>query len=150
MIKKYWPYYLGIGALLYYFSRLKRTAENVKVNLANVSLKKGKGIALPIIKMDFEVINPTNTSINVNGVVGDAYVNGQFLATISNINKVSIPQYGQTIYSVEVKTGALDAVNAFLSLIKKGSGTKGIRITANLNVDVDGILYPISIDKVVI
>jgi LEA14-like dessication related protein len=150
MIKKYWPFLLGAGALLYYFSRLKRTAENVKVNLANVSLKKAKGLGLPIIKMDFEVINPTNTAINVNGVVGDAYVNGQFLATISNINKVSIPQYGTTIYSVEVKAGALDAINAFLNLIKKGSGTKGVRITANLNVDVDGILYPVNIDKVVI
>jgi len=150
MIKKYWPFLLGAGALLFYFSRLKRTAQNVKVNLANVSLKKGTGLSLPIIKMDFEIVNPTNTAINVNGVVGDAYVNGQFLATISNLNKVTIPQYGVIIYSVEVKTGAVDALNAFLSLIKKGSGTKGLRITADLNVDVDGILYPVNIDKVVI
>jgi LEA14-like dessication related protein len=150
MIKKYWPYLLGAGALLYYFSRLKRTAQNVKVNLANVSLKKGKGISLPVIKMDFEIINPTNTPINVNGVVGDAYVNGQFLATISNVNKVTLPQYGTTIYSVEIKTGAFDAASAFLNLVKKGSGTKGLRITADLNVDVDGIFYPVKIDKVVL
>lgn len=150
MIKKYWPYFLGAGALLYYFSRLKRTAENVKVNLANVSLKKGSGLSLPIIKMDFEIVNPTNTAINVNGVVGDAYVNGQFLATISNLNKVTIPQYGVTIYSVEVKAGAIDAFTAFLNLVKKGAKTKGIRLTANLNVDVDGIMYPVDIDKVVI
>jgi len=147
MIKKYWPYLLGGGLLLYYFTKLKKASSSIKVNLVDLNLSRGTGLNLPTLTMKFEIINPTNTTVNVLGVVGDVYLNDQFIATVSNLNTIQIPANNTIIYPVDVKASALDAIPAIINLIKtKGTG-QGFRVKANLNINVDDILYPIDIDR---
>jgi len=147
MIKKYWPYLLGGGLLLYYFTKLKKASSSIKVNLVDLNLSRGTGLNLPTLTMKFEIINPTNTTVNVLGVVGDVYLNDQFIATVSNLNTIQIPANNTIIYPVDVKASALDAIPAIINLIKtKGTG-QGLRVKANLNINVDDILYPIDIDR---
>lgn len=150
-MKNYGKYLLGalvVGAL-YYFAKLKKTADVIKVNLANVKLKKGSGLSLPTIVMSFDIQNPTNNPVNVKGVVGDVYINGQYVANVSNLNQVKIPANGSTIYSVDVKAGISDTISTLISLLKKKKAgeSKGVTITANLNVNVDDILYPVDINR---
>jgi LEA14-like dessication related protein len=150
MIKKYWPYLLGGGLLIYYFTKLKKASASIKVNLIDLKLSRGTGLNLPTLTMKFEIINPTNTTVNVLGVVGDVYLNDQFIATVSNLDKIQIPGNDKIDYSIDVKASALDAIPAIINLIKtKGTG-QGLRVKANLNVNVDDILFPVDIDKKVI
>jgi len=150
MIKKYWPYLLGGGLILYYFTKLKSASNSIKVNLVDLKLSRGFGLNLPTLTMKFEIINPTNTNVNVLGVVGDVYLNDQFIATVSNLNKIQIPANDKIIYPVDVKASALDAIPAIINLIKtKGTG-QGLRVKANLNVNVDDILFPVDIDRKVL
>jgi LEA14-like dessication related protein len=151
-MKKYWPYLLGAGLVAWYFSKLKKASESIKVNLSDIKLKKGKGLSLPILELNFDILNPTGTTVNVLGVTGDVYVNDQYLSNVSNLNAVQIPSNGSIVYTVDVKTSAIDAFNSVISLIKakKEGKSKGLYLKANLDVNVDGILYPITIDRKVI
>ena len=144
-------YLLGAAAVAaaYYFFRLKRAGENIKVNLANVSIRKGSGLSLPTIKIDFEVQNPTNMPVSLKGVVGDVYINGQYLANVSNLSNIQIKPNASTIYSVDVKAGLTDAISTVINLLKKKSaGEKtGLTMTADLNVNVNDVLFPVSINR---
>jgi LEA14-like dessication related protein len=150
MIKKYWPFLLGGGIALWYFTKLKKASDAIKVNLANLKLSKGSGLSLPSLRMDFQIQNPTNTTVNVLGIVGDIYINGEYVANVSNLNKVQIPANGDIIYPVTVKASILDALPAILNLVKTRGQGQGLQVKASLNVNVDNILYPIDIDRKVI
>jgi LEA14-like dessication related protein len=150
MIKKYWPFLLGGGLLLYYFTKLKSASESIRVNLINLKLSRGTGLNLPTLTMIFEIVNPTNTTVNLLGIVGDVYVNNEYIANVSNLDKVEIPGNNKIIYPVDIKTSVLDAIPALLNLIKnKGTG-QGVNVKASLNVNIDNILYPVEVDRKVI
>lgn len=139
----------GVIAAAYYFFRLKRTGQNIKVNLANVSLRRSSGLSLPTVRMDFEIQNPTNGTANIKGVVGDVYINGQYLANVSNLTTTQVKPNSSTIYSVDVKAGITDTITTLISLLsKKNAGSpKGVNFTADLNVNVNDILFPVKIDR---
>lgn len=143
-MKKYIPILIAGGLAALYFLRLKKTSEAIKINLSNVNIKKPKGLKLPTIVLQFSILNPTNNPINILGIVGDVYINNTFLASVSNLNKVIVNANTETIYSVDVNTTILDAVTNIVSLIKNG---KTINLTANMNINVDNILYPVNIDR---
>lgn len=138
-----------IGGAIFYFSRLKSTGENLKVNLSNVSIKSSKGLNLPKIILTFELINVTNTSINLNAIVGDVYVNGSFLATINNLDRVIIGAKSKTNLNVELQTSILDAGSIVKDLIFQ-KGKRSLNFTADIKLNVNGILLPIKINKTVL
>ena len=145
-MKIYFPIILGVAAVgaLYYFSRLKRASDTIKVFLSSISIGKPSGLSLPTLVMKFTVQNPTNVPVNLLGITGDVYANGKFLANVTNLNKVVIQPNAETIYPVEVKASIFDAATTVLSLLKKGSG---LTISADMNVNVDNILYPVSVNR---
>lgn len=143
-MRKYLPFLIAGGLAALYFLRLKNTSDKIKINLSNVTIKKQKGFKLPTIVLQFSVLNVTNFAINVLGIVGDVYVNGTFLASVSNLNKTIVNPNSETIISVNVNTTIFDAITNAVSLIKNG---KTINLTANMNVNVDNILYPVNIDR---
>ena len=61
--KSLFPIILVLGAAIYYFTRLKVTGDNLKVNLAYIALKKGSGLSLPKIILTFNVQNVTNNTV---------------------------------------------------------------------------------------
>lgn len=145
-MKKYFPYIFGAAAIgaLYYFMRLKKASDTIKVFLSGISIAKPSGLALPTLVLKFTIQNPTNVPVNVLGITGDVYANNNFLANVSNLNKVIIQPNAETIYPVEVKASLFDAASTVLSLLKKDSG---LTVTAEMNVNVDDILYPVSINR---
>jgi len=137
-------YIIGAVAALWYFFRLNKASTSAKINLVNLKLKKSSGISLPTIVMDFSIQNPTNFPINALGIVGDVYLNGSFLSSVVNLNKVTIAARSETIYPVEVRTNIMDAITNISALIKDN---KNIRVTAEMNVNIDNILYPFKVDR---
>lgn len=136
---------LGIG-VIYYFGRLKVAGENLKVNLKNISTKKSSGLSLPKIILDFEIQNVTNNSFVINGIVGDVYVNNNYLANISNLIPAKISAKSIISYPVTLQTSVLDALPIVRELIK-AKGKRNLNITADLSLNVNNILVPYKIEK---
>lgn len=140
---------VGVAAL-YYFSKLKIAGENLKVNLKNISLgKSGGGLSLPKIILTFEIQNVTNSSLNINGIVGDIYVNGSYLANVSNLKTMAILPKSVLTYPVEIQTSFLDAVPLIKDLLLK-KGKRTIKVTGDLTLNVNDILLPYKIEKTII
>jgi LEA14-like dessication related protein len=140
------PFIIGGGLLAFYY--LRRAGENLKVNLTGVSVKKASGLSLPYLLLKFNIQNVTNTFLNINGIVGDIYINDEYFANVSNLNKVVVPANGSLIYEVKVDAGVLDTITNLISLITKK--TKKIKITGNLSMNVNGIILPITISRVIV
>lgn len=148
MLKKYFPFLLGGGLIAYYFYQLKSAGDNIKVNLASVGITKGKGLSLPYVLLKFNIQNITNAIIDVNGIVGDIYINGQYFANVSNLNKVIVPRKGSIIYEVKVQAGILDVFSVLNDFIKKK--TKKLIVTGDLKINANNIIIPISINRTII
>jgi len=145
----YFPILLVLGAAAYYFLRLKTTGENLKVNLKNISTRKSSGLSLPKIVLSFDIQNVTNFPVNLNAIVGDVFVNGSYLANINNLNKTVIMPLSSTILEVELQTSILDAAPIIKDLILK-TGKRNLKVTADLKLNVNGILLPLKIDKTIL
>ena len=142
---------VAIGAAaIYYFSKLKIAGENLKVNLKTISLsKKTSGLTLPKIILTFEIQNITNSSLNINGLVGDVYINGTYLANVSNLKPMAILPNSILNYPVEIQASFLDAVPLLKDLIFK-KGKRTIKVTGDLTMNVNNILIPYKIEKTII
>jgi len=143
----YFPIILIAAAAIYYFSKLKLTGENLKVNLFNIATKSTKGfLSLPRVILIFQVQNITNNLLSVNGIVGDIFVNGTYFANVNNLAQNIVLPLSTTFIEVEVQAGILDVfpvVKDFLS----NKGKKSFLVTGNLTLNVNGIIVPIKIEK---
>lgn len=148
MFKKYLPIILGGGLVAYYFYKLKSAGDNIKVNLSSISVQKGKGFSLPYLMLKFNVQNITSAIVSINGIVGDIYLNDQYFANVSNLNKVLVPRNGSVIYEVKVQAGLLDVVSNLKAFLKDKK--KKLVISADLKMNINDIIIPIKIDKKVI
>ena len=151
MNNKYLFPILAVGAAaFYYFKKLKIAGDNLKVNLKTISLsKKSSGLSLPKIILTFEIQNITNSSLNINGLVGDIYINGTYLANVSNLKAMAILPNSALNYPVEIQATFLDAVPLLKDLIFK-KGKRTINVTDNLKMNVNNILIPYKIEKTII
>jgi LEA14-like dessication related protein len=147
--KSIFPILLIVGGAIYYFSRLKVTGENLKVNLKNLGIKKGSGLSLPKINLTFDIQNITNNTVNLYGIVGDIYVNGSYLANINNLTPTYIKPLSTTILEVQLNTSILDAAPIIKDLITT-TGKRNLKVTADLKLNVNGILVPLKIDKTIL
>lgn len=145
----YFPILLILGAAAYYFTRLKITGENLKVNLRNISTRKSSGLSLPKIILTFDIQNVTNNTVNLNTIVGDIYVNGAYLANVSNLRPIYIKGLTSTTLEVELQTSILDAAPIIKDLIFK-TGKRNLKVTGNLTLNVNGILVPLKIEKTIL
>jgi len=146
----YFPIILVAGAALYYFSKLKVTGDNLKVNLVNVLVKKGSGgLSLPKVVLVFQIQNVTNNSLNLNAIVGDIYINGSYFANVSNLKPMIIQPKSTSYLDVDLQTSVLDTLPIIKDLILK-TGPRNLKLTGNLTVNANGILIPIKIDKTIL
>lgn len=146
----YFPIILLGGLAIYYFSRLKVTGDNLKVNLVNVLTRKGgSGLSLPKLILVFNIQNVTNNALQINAIVGDIFVNGNYLANLSNLNTIKVAPKSSTYFEIELQTSVLDALPIVKDLIFS-SGKRNLKFTGNLTVNANGILIPIKIEKTIL
>ena len=147
--KLFFPIVLIVGAAIYYFSKLKVTGDNLKVNLVNITTKKSSGLSLPKVILVFQLQNVTNNALNLNAIVGDIYINGSYFANVSNLRPMTIQPKSTSYLDVELQTGVLDVLPIIKDLIVK-TGKRNLKVTGNLTLNVNGILVPLKIEKTIL
>lgn len=147
--KSFFPIVLIVGAAIYYFSKLKVTGDNLKVNLVNITTKKSSGLNLPKVILVFQLQNVTNNALSLNAIVGDIYINGSYFANVSNLRPMTIQPKSTSYLDVELQTGVLDVLPIIKDLIVK-TGKRNLKVTGNLTLNVNGILVPLKIEKTIL
>lgn len=139
-----WIIGLGAVAILYLLSK-KQASEQLRVNLFNLKLKRKSGINLPDIFLGFKIINPSDTVLSVTSIVGDLFINGNQLSTISNLQRVEIPANQSIIYEVKVETSGLSAIQTLYALWKNKSKLKvefkGVVNSEGFVIPIDNTIY---------
>ena len=137
-IKTILPFALAGGAVLYFMSKAQ-AGKNIKINLSGVNFSGGNVIPNAFLK--FRVLNGTSTSVILNSVVGEVFVNGKFFATVSNTDRFTIPANSETYYSVKLSPSGLSMIGILYNLIKNRQ-TVNVEFTGTVNTS--GALIPIN------
>ena len=141
-MKKFLPLLLtaGIGYFAYKYISKGFAAKKLNIKLRSIRLN-------PISKasLTLDIINPTNTNININSIVGDVIVNGYSISTINYQNAVSIPANGSIFIELMIKVNPLDAGGFILDLIQKKGKLGKIKVLGS--VSGEGIVAPFSIEQ---
>lgn len=74
---------IGIAGLITYFLRLKNMADRVQTSLVKVSRNPSTNLDQTSLTIDLKITNPTDTSLNIEGVSGKMNYAGKTLGTYS-------------------------------------------------------------------
>lgn len=132
--------FLGIGGLLYYFSR-GQAAKNLKASFYNIKIGDFKGFNLPKITVIFAIDNPTNTPVVINAITGTLSFNGSTLSTVTQYQPITIKPKAESFAEVEIKTSILNLFYTLKDLIKN---KKIVDINFNGSVNTSGLIIPIN------
>ena len=128
----------AIGAVIFYLSR---AAAGRRLNVSFFGLKLGKftGFSLPV-EAKFRILNGSNTPVTINSIVGQLFVSGKQLSTVSQVAPFNVPANSDTVYTVNVQTSAFDVINIIRDLIKQ---KQKLAVTFEGNINSTGINIPI-------
>ena len=132
---------LGGAAVALFFLSRAGAARNLKVNFNRNKADWKKGSWLPVIFAEFNLINGSNTPLSLNSIVGEIIVNNQVVATVSMLEKMTIPANSASVLNVKVETSATGAGQVLLSLLQK---KQKINVEFNGTVNSSGIQIPIN------
>jgi hypothetical protein len=137
-MKKAFLWILGGAALLYF---LKKSTLINRVEFYLNRVKVGGSLFRPVIDIEMIVQNPTNAEADLKSIVGEVFVNDQFVARFSKFGSQKIDPNAQSIIqitAVPVLTGVFSAVKDLLTQ-PKGSG---VRVRTSGTANVDRIVIP--------
>lgn len=132
-MKKAFIWILG-GAALLYFIKKSTLINRVQFYLNRVKI--GGSIFKPVIDLEMIVENPTNADAELKSIVGEVFVNDQYVARFSKFGSQKIDPNAQSplqVTAVPVLSGVFSAVKELLTQ-PKGSGVR-VRTTGTANVD---------------
>lgn len=125
---------VGMG-IVYAISK-KRAGE--KLNTVFSKLKFGSGK----LQLIFLLQNPSSTSIVLNSLVGDLYINGKAISNLTSFQKITIPPNNQVELPITVKPSLTDLVTFLIGLFKNKS--KNIEAEFRGNVNAEDFVIPIN------
>ena len=96
----------------------------------------------PTVQAVFRIVNPTSSTLTIDSIAGDITVNNKFLSSLSQIDPISIPANSETLYTINIKTPILNALQTIVSLFK--SKSKSFKVDFVGTVNSGGILLPIN------
>jgi LEA14-like dessication related protein len=99
---------------------------------------------VPILTLSILVRNPTPTTVRVNRIEGDIYVNGEYVAQVSNYKGISIAAQGETIYPIDVEL-LVNAIVRELMDVLRGALSKPIYIRFDGTAVIEDISIPIDV-----
>jgi len=141
-MKKSLPFIIaGAGLILFYFLSKAKAGKSLKINFFDISFGSGSGFNVPDLFVRFQIINPSRTPITIDSIVGDLIINNENFATISNVEKFTIPAQQTILYKVKVQIGVLNAFTTLYTLFKN---KQKLKVTFNGNVNSSGIMIPIN------
>lgn len=99
---------------------------------------------VPILTVGIAVKNPTNTTVHINRIAGDIYVNGEYIAQVSNLKGASIAALGETLYKIDVEL-MVNAIVRELMDVLRGALSKPIYIRFDGTAVIEDIGIPIDV-----
>ena len=127
------------AAGLYLLSR-SAAAQKLKIYFKTLTVGKIKGFNIPEIFAQFSIVNPTNTTLTVDSIAGDIFVNKKLFTSFQNLNKVTIPANAEIIYPIKLQIQTLSAVLSIISLIKN---KEKLNVYFDGTVNSSGFVIPI-------
>jgi LEA14-like dessication related protein len=130
------------GAIAFYafrFFKKGSAARTLNIKLRSVKIRPISQAAIIL-----EVINPNNSSLNLNSITADVLVNNFALSTINYQQPAIIPANGSKTFELRIKINPLEAATFIANLFKSAKlGTINIKGT----VSAEGITAPIDITQ---
>jgi LEA14-like dessication related protein len=130
------------GAIAFYafrFFRKGSAARTLNIKLRSVKLRPISRAAIVL-----EVVNPNNTSLNLNSITADVSINNFALSTINYQQPAIIPANGSKTFELRIKINPLEAATFLANLF---SSKKLGAITITGTVSAEGITAPINITQ---
>lgn len=118
---------LGIGGLIYYFTRKVSSSSKILVNITGINLD----LKNPSVKV--EIINPTNASFNFRSFLGNIVVNGNDAGTIDYRQETKIGANSRQVLNFPVRLKLLGAGGLLIDIIKG-------KVKSKLSINVNGVL----------
>ena len=129
---------IAAGAAVLYFMSKAQAGKNIKVYLQG--LKFSGGGIVPNIFLNFRVVNGTSTSVSIDSLVGEVFINNKFFASVSNTDKFNIPANAETYYTVKLSPSGLSTIAIVYNLIKN---KQAVTVEFSGTVNSTGALIPV-------
>lgn len=138
---------IGLAAFVAYnVFRKKSAAEKLSYYVAKVSISFS-GLT-PILNVTLGIQNPTGTTLNIGSIVGDLFINGNYVANIAGYQLTQIKPTSNTLYPISARlsiSGLFGEVQDIIDAISKGN--YNALLSQNLsfkgNVYAEGITMPL-------
>jgi hypothetical protein len=137
-MKKTFLWLIG-GVAIFYLIKKATLLNRIQFYLNKAKLSGS--LFRPVIQLEYVIENPTNNSAELKSVVGEVYVNDQFVARFSKFGSQTIDPNAQSpllINAVPVVTGVFSAIK---DLLTQPSGS-GVRVRTTGTANVNKIVLP--------
>lgn len=143
------PKYLLIGLAAYVGIRIfskKTAAERLNYYVQKVSLRFS-GFT-PILDVILAIQNPTGTTLNVGSIVGDLYINDNYVANISGFQLTQIKPMAATLFPLSARlsiSGVIGEAKDIIDALMVGNANVLLNQTLkfNGNVYAEGLTMPL-------
>ena len=137
MSKKWWVFPILFVAYLVY--EKYKVAKKYKITFSNLDFGDFT-INEPIINVIVNINNPTTTSVVVNNLTGNLYLDYKLIGNVDGFKPITI-ESGDTLVKIPV---TLDLINVLqiIQLLKKG----GYQLYFNGEIKIDLINIPLILD----
>lgn len=133
-------YWILAGAAAIYLLAKKSLAS--KLQFSFKSFSTSGSITKPKLNIQLSALNPSNQSAKINSIVGELYVNSQFIGDVSSFTPQVILPNAESTVSFQITPSLLSAFSVVKGLIfNKG---KGYKFEFKGNANVDGLVIPIA------
>ena len=107
---------MGLAAFIgYQFINKANAAKRLNYFVQKVSLRFS-GLT-PIIDIVVGIQNPTNSTIKVGSILGELYINDNFVGTVSGFQLTSIKGLATTYFPISARLSTGGLVSEILSII---------------------------------
>jgi len=133
---------IGGAIAIFYILRKSGSAKTLRIYFRDIIFRPKSGFNLPDIYARFNVINGSPTTLTLDSLTGDIFINGVVLSSVSQLQKQDFSPNSETVISIKVATPGAQAVLSLLQLLREK--TKGITVSFEGNVRSEGVIIPIS------
>lgn len=128
------------------FVAVKLVTANVinRLNFIVTGVQLGFQGTTPQVTIQIAIQNPTSSSFTINSIVGNVFLNGQFIGNVSSFQTTAIPPNGQVTLPVNVLLNVAQVIADVIHIIDGSAGIQAmIEIQATANID--NLAFPLDV-----
>ena len=133
-------FWILAGAAAIYLLAKKSLAS--KLQFSFKSFSTSGSLTSPKINIHLSALNPSNQSAKINSIVGELYVNDNFIGDVTSFTAQTINPNAESDVSFVIKPSLLSGFTLVKNLILNKA--KGYKFNFRGNANVNGIVVPIN------